>query len=408
MVDAAGYVHRRVALPPESLAVLANAEPERTLRATVLRVLEVRRPELRTVSKWMTDEGALVATAIEYGGEVDGVLILPEVPRDIPFTLEEARALRRVTDRLAAACRVRATLARTLARAEDARRRSDRAEAVADRAQRDARLALERNALATRRLAAGSTSGAYAAASRLALEAIERRVAAGGSLAVVVPSGVDPLAYLARAHLLGARKDGALVAVDCTSAREHDASRWNDPRRSPLALADGGLLVLIDVGALPMDVQEIAANALARRRPPWDSPEPLDVQLATTGVFSPDELSVRGRLDAGLAALLGDATLEPIRLPSLHERPEDLRNALTDHLAREGLRSLGRPVGIERAALARLVDYPFPGEEAELAGIVRRLVARCEGDIVRGADVDAVHPAACLGLQERKNDRLSI
>jgi DNA-binding NtrC family response regulator len=232
----------------------------------------------------------------------------------------------------------------------------------------------------------------YAAASRLALEAIERGVASGGPLALIVPSGVDPLPYLARAHLHGAHKDGAFVAIDGTNAREHDVGRWSDRRSSPLALADGGILVLLDVGALPAEVQQVAAHALTHRRPPWDSPDLLDIQLAITGVVSPGQLVAHGRLDPGLATLLGDALSAPVTLPRLRDRPEDLRNVLTDHLAREGLRALGRPVGIERAALIRLVDYAYPGEEAELAGIVRRLVARCEGDIVRAADVDAVHP----------------
>jgi hypothetical protein len=393
-VDAAGYVHRRVALPPESLAALASAEPEGTLRSSVLRALEVRRPELRAAARWMTDEGALVATAIEYGGEVDGVLVLPEAPRERQFTLEEARALRRVADRLAAACRVRATLARTLARAEDDRHRCDRAEAIADRALRDARVALERNALATRRLAVGAMAGGYAAASRFALEAIERGLASGGPVSLIVPSGVDPLAYIARAHLSGARRGGALAVVDCTSAREHDVDRWIDPKVSPLALADAGLLVLLDVGALPVQVQQIVAHALAHGQAPWDGPERLDVQVAVTAVVGPEALIARGRLDPALAAVVGAGAVAPVALPRLRERPEDLRNVLTDQLAREGLRALGRPVGIERAALTRLVDYDFPGEDAELTGMVRRLVARCEGDIVRSADVDAVRPGS--------------
>jgi hypothetical protein len=397
-VDAAGYVHRRVAQPPEGIAALANAEPERTVSARVLRGLEVRRPELRTASKWMTDEGALVATAIEYGGEVDGVLVLPEAPRGGQFTLEEARALRRVADRLAAACRVRATLARTLSRAEDARRRCERAERIADRALRDARVALERNALATRRLAVGAVAGGYSAASRLALEAIERGLASGSPIALVVPSGVDSLATIARAHLSGPRRDSGLAIVDCTSAREHDVARWKDPRVSPLALADGGLLVLLDVGALPADVQRVVANAVAHRRAPWDDSESLDAQVVITAVVSPESLVARGRLDPTLAAIFAAAPVESVALPRLRERPEDLRNVLTEQLAREGLRALGRPVGIERAALSRLVDYDFPGEDAELTGIVRRLVARCEGDVVRDADVDAVHPGAANTL----------
>jgi transcriptional regulator of acetoin/glycerol metabolism len=59
-------------------------------------------------------------------------------------------------------------------------------------------------------------------------------------------------------------------------------------------------------------------------------------------------------------------------------------------------------VGIEQAAYARLVDHGFPGEDAELAAIVQRLVARATGDVVRAADVDA------LQLSERgRKDPLS-
>ena len=92
-------------------------------------------------------------------------------------------------------------------------------------------------------------------------------------------------------------------------------------------------------------------------------------------------------------------------LPRLRDRPEDLRAILTDRLAREGLRVLGRPVGIDHAAYARLVEHAFPGEDAELSAVVQRLVARCGGDVVRAADVDALglgFPAA-----PRRKDPLS-
>jgi transcriptional regulator of acetoin/glycerol metabolism len=62
-------------------------------------------------------------------------------------------------------------------------------------------------------------------------------------------------------------------------------------------------------------------------------------------------------------------------------------------------------VGIEHAAYGRLVEHAFPGEDAELSAIVQRLVARCTGDVVRAADVDALglgFPAA-----PRRKDPLS-
>jgi DNA-binding NtrC family response regulator len=183
------------------------------------------------------------------------------------------------------------------------------------------------------------------------------------------------------------------VLVDATSAREHDPARWTDPNASPLALADRGLLVLLDGAALPLEVQQLVARALAEKRAPWERPDALDVQLALTAVASPDELVEEKRLDPSLAMRLGDAREAPVVLPRLRERAEDLRAILTDRLAREGLRTLGRPVGIEQAAYARLVDHAFAGEDAELASIAQRLVARCraEGtDLVRVADVDAL------------------
>jgi DNA-binding NtrC family response regulator len=74
-------------------------------------------------------------------------------------------------------------------------------------------------------------------------------------------------------------------------------------------------------------------------------------------------------------------------LPRLRERPEDMRAIVSDRLAREGLRVRGKPVGIEDAAFARLLDHPFDGEDAELASLVQRLVASCDG-VVRAEHVD--------------------
>jgi DNA-binding NtrC family response regulator len=236
----------------------------------------------------------------------------------------------------------------------------------------------------------------------MALDALERRTAVGAPIAVLAPSGVDPVPFLARAHLAGARRDAPLVLVDATSAREHDPARWTDPGASPLALADRGMLALLDGAALPAEVQQLIARALAEKRAPWERAVPLDLQLALTAIAAPDDLVAAGRLDPALASRLADARDAPVELPRLRDRPEDLRAILTDRLAREGLRVLGRPVGIEHAAYARLVEHAFPGEDAELSAIVQRLVAQCSGDVVRAADVDALG-LAFSGASRRKD-----
>jgi DNA-binding NtrC family response regulator len=92
----------------------------------------------------------------------------------------------------------------------------------------------------------------------------------------------------------------------------------------------------------------------------------------------------------------------PVVLPGLRERSEDLFSIVADRLAREGLRVRGKPLGIDAAAFARLVEYPFEGEDAELASIVLRLVAHAQGDVIRVADVEAIgiHEPA----EEAKNE----
>ena len=393
-VDAAGYARERDGEMPEAIVLVAAAEPEGTLRSEVLDALEVRRPELRPMARWMTEHDALLATVVASEGDVEGLLVFPRMKRDEPVTLEELRGLKQVADRLAAACRARLAQARMLARLQDAAHRADAADERVERLRHERELDVGRDALAATRLARPATIGIYSAASRMALEAIERRTLVGAPIAVVAPSGVDPVPYIARAHLAGARREAPLVIVDATSAREHDLARWVDAKASPLALANRGMLVLVDGAALPAELQQLVARSLSEKRAPWERPDPLDIQLAVTGVAPPDELAAQGRLDPALALRLADARDAPVALPRLRDRPEDLRAILTDRLAREGLRVHGRPVGIDHAAYARLVDHTFPGEDAELAAIVQRLVAQCRGDVVRAADVDALE----LGL----------
>lgn len=402
-VDAAGYLHEQEAELPEALLTFAVAEPEATLRTEVLDALEVRLPRLRPLARWMTGRSAMLATVVTCEGETEGVVVLPRGERQERVTLEEIRELKRVADHLAGACRARAGKLRMLERGRDARDRAQGAEDRALRLDHERALDVGRDALAAVRLARPATIGVYSAASRLAFEQLEVRTSSDASIAVVAPSGVDPVPYIARAHLGGARREAPLVLVDGTSAREHDMGRWIDPGASPLALAHRGLLVLLDAAALPAEVQQLVARACAERRAPWERADPIDVQLAMTGVAPPDQLVTEGRLDPSLALRLGDARGVPIVLPRLRDRAEDLRAILTDRLAREGLRLLGRPVGIEHAAFARLVDYPFPGEDAELAAIVQRLVALSKGDVVRALDVDALH----LPEERRRKDPLS-
>ena len=292
--------------------------------------------------------------------------------------------------------------ARHAAGEQEARTAEGEATTRAERLEHQLARAAAHHALAATRLARPAAVGIYSARSRAAYDALERLAKSNAPAVIVARSGVDPVPFLARAHLAGARGTAPLVLVDCTSTREHDLARWRDPVASPLALADAGVLVLLDAAALPSDVQRLIGQALAERRAPWERPDALDIVLALTTVSDPRDLVESGRLDSLLASRAGGAIDDPVRLPGISERPEDIRAIVTDRLAREGLRVRGAPVGIDDAAFARLVDHSFDGEDAELAAIVQKLVARARNEVVREDDVRAV-----LSLEPRESEGLS-
>lgn len=391
-VDAAGYLQERDGEVPPLLLDLAHSEPHRTVRVEVLRALEVRRADLRPLLRWLEDRGALFATLVAEGDEPDGVVLVPAGTRSDPLVIDEVSAANTFAAAFVAVCQARSARERHLGRERALREQIDALDDELARVRHASALDASRHVLASTRLARPATVGIYSAASRMAYDALERRVQRDAPVVVVARAGIDPVPFVARAHLAGPRKEGPLVVVDGTSSREHDLERWRDERSSPLALADRGLLLLVDGAALPREVQVLVARSLAERRAPWERAMPLDVAPALTATRTPAVLAEEGLLAPELFARFEDA--EPIALPGLHERSEDLFSIVADRLAREGLRVRGRPVGIDSAAFARLVEHPFEGEDAELASIVSRLVARAEGDVVRAADVEAIGIAA--------------
>ena len=379
-IDGAGYPHERAAALPDPLVRVATDEVEATIRAELLEALVVRRPDLRPLTRWMDERSALSATLILREGEVSGVLVLPRGSRSQPMSLEEVVAVKRLADAFSGALEAREALVRSFERERMARERADALEEAL--LERDARAnaAMARTELVAARLAGDAESGPYAPGARVAFEAIVRRLELGAPLVVVAPQGSNVIAYIARAHLGTPRGKMPFVVVDGASLQQHDLGRWADPVRSPLALADRGLLVLEDGARLPIPVQGLVGEALALRRGPWDGALDLTVALTATPA---DTLS----LDPSLAARWGDALEKPVVWPPLRERGEDLQSLVVAGLAREGMRARGAPLGIDDAAFARLAEYAYPGDEAELRSLMQRLALLACGDVVRVGDV---------------------
>src|SRR5262249_23154164 len=139
-----------------------------------------------------------------------------------------------VATRLACACRLRAERERMLTRVQEAQLRAEATEHVVERLRHEHSVDSRRHMIATERLAQPAMAAMYSPAARMALTALERRAESSAPIAIVTPEGVDPVPYLARAHLAGTRKAAPLIVVDGANSLEHDLARWSDGRTSPL------------------------------------------------------------------------------------------------------------------------------------------------------------------------------
>ena len=180
-------------------------------------------------------------------------------------------------------------------------------------------------------------------------------------------------ALLARAvHDESARRDRPLVTVDCGAVPPHllegvlfgEEGGVNGAFRE----AEGGTLLLDEIGALPMDLQAKLLRALDTGiiRPLGGVPHPADVRVLAATPTNLDQAVDRGEFRADLFFRL--AVLRVV-VPPLRDRPEDIVP-----LARAFLDTPDRPVkkDLPPQFIGLLSSYLFPGNVRELKSIIER------------------------------------
>lgn len=217
-------------------------------------------------------------------------------------------------------------------------------------------------------------------------------------------------------HAFSRRAAGPLVAVQCDRVPRDlidlelfgqapcgDAAVGLEPPRAPrigrLELADGGTLLLEEIGALPLAVQARLADVLQTRQvlsAGRSRRRGVDFRLIATSTEDPAELSRRGVLLEALRYRLNVLTM---RLPTLAERREDvvgLFEHLLDEMARR--QQLARPV-IAASAHQVLLEHNWPGNIHELVALAAETLRVHGGELV--------DRAALAGLLAREKDRHS-
>ena len=151
--------------------------------------------------------------------------------------------------------------------------------------------------------------------------------------------------------------------------------------------ADGGTLMLDEVGDMSLKVQSKVLRVLEQQRfEPVGSNKPVEVDVRIIAATNKrlDEEIERGAFRADLFYRLN---VIPFQLPPLRERKEDLP-ALVDHFNARYSVSYGRaPKRFAEDALERFASHDWPGNVRELRNTIERVVIMCSTDDVTSADL---------------------
>jgi formate hydrogenlyase transcriptional activator len=200
---------------------------------------------------------------------------------------------------------------------------------------------------------------------------------------------------IARAiHDRSARRDRPLVKVNCAAISAglveselfgHVKGAFTgslERRQGRFELADGGTLLLDEVGELPLETQVKLLRVLQEQEfEPVGSSRTVRVDVRVLAATNRDlEEAVRvGRFRADLYYRLA---VLPLEVPPLRARPQDVPQLATFFLARFAKRFGKRVEAISRDTLDRLLAYPWPGNVRELQNVIERAVILAEGPIL--------------------------
>ena len=192
-------------------------------------------------------------------------------------------------------------------------------------------------------------------------------------------------------HKRSHRARNAFVAVNCAAippsliASElfgHEKGAFTGATQRRLGrfeVADGGTIFLDEVGDLPAETQIALLRVLQEReleRVGGTHAVAIDVR-----VIAATNRDLEAAVEAGSFRrdLFYRLNVFPIRMPSLHERVEDIP-LLVAYLAQRYAGKMGKKINaIDKRTMELFQTYHWPGNVRELQNVVERAVILCEG-----------------------------
>jgi len=235
--------------------------------------------------------------------------------------------------------------------------------------------------------------------SPLLLQALQRARAAASTDADVLieaESGTGKELMARFIHQSSDRRKKPFVAVNCAAVPEHlleselfghgkgAFTGANAAKVGKFELAEGGTLLLDEIGEMPLNLQPKLLRILQERefeRLGETRSIHLNIRVIATTNASLASMVDQGRFRSDLYYRLN---VIPLSIPGLRERLEDVP-ALAMHFAERFAKETDSPVPfLAPSFIERLQGYSWPGNIRELSNFMRRVLS-----LNRGATIDA-------------------
>lgn len=251
---------------------------------------------------------------------------------------------------------------------------------------------------------------------------IEQVAPSTASVLITGESGTGKELVARTIHELSSRKSKPFVAINCAAIPEtlieseifgHEKGAFTgalERRTGCFELAEGGTLLLDEIGEMPVPTQAKLLRVLEDRklrRLGSKVETPVDVRVLAATNKVPEEAVAKGELRNDLYYRLN---VFNIHMPPLREHKEDIPD-LVQGLLSDMNEKHGRNIGmVSEAVLQAFQNYSWPGNVRELRNMLERAVIVCEGSIVEpshlppGFGQSAARPA----VQEANAVRLGV
>jgi two-component system nitrogen regulation response regulator GlnG len=206
---------------------------------------------------------------------------------------------------------------------------------------------------------------------------IARLVGADLTVLILGESGTGKDLVARALHDLGRRRDGKFVVINLAAVPrervEAELFGKGNGDVGKLVEADGGTLLLDEIGDMPLDAQTRLLRVFDGADPAIN---PRTGRKPSVRVIAAANRDLRSLVREGLFRedLYFRLNVAPVRLPPLRERTEDIPDLARAFLLRAHREGLPAKT-IDAGALDRLKAHGWPGNVRELENLIRRICA---------------------------------